>query len=146
MNISTTNQIGYIENWGWGYNIVWRSDYAELAPVAEGQEITIGGYAKDLAGTGAQIEFKFEWLDINQLKDQDGGIVPAESIWIPITTEWAYYEATLTTPADAYWIRPCWANGDPGKAVGIDNLNFIPEPMTIALLGLGGLFIRRRKA
>jgi hypothetical protein len=35
-----------------------------------------------------------------------------------------------------------------GSAIAFDNvtLDIIPEPMSIALLGLGGLFLRRRKA
>ncbi|MBN1126173.1 MAG: PEP-CTERM sorting domain-containing protein [Sedimentisphaerales bacterium] len=29
--------------------------------------------------------------------------------------------------------------------IGIDNIQLIPEPMTLTLLGLGGLFLRRRR-
>lgn len=42
-------------------------------------------------------------------------------------------------------------SGQPGAVVGPDDtwpyaeLHVVPEPMTIALLGLGGLFLRRRK-
>jgi len=32
-----------------------------------------------------------------------------------------------------------------GEVIGSQEINVIPEPMTIALLGLGGLFLRRRK-
>ena len=35
---------------------------------------------------------------------------------------------------------------DSGNGILIDGINIVPEPMTIALLGLGGLLLRRRKA
>jgi len=35
--------------------------------------------------------------------------------------------------------------GGGGGAVWFDNVGIIPEPMTVALLGLGGLLLRRRK-
>ena len=47
-----------------------------------------------------------------------------------------------------------WGNGDPfsiqlhdvsGYDTTYSNINFIPEPTALALLGLGGLLIRRRK-
>lgn len=40
-----------------------------------------------------------------------------------------------------------WVNGDDGSlgAQPYDVVTLVPEPMTLALLGLGGLFLRRRK-
>lgn len=32
-----------------------------------------------------------------------------------------------------------------GSGVFYDNINFVPEPMTVCLLGLGGLFLRRKR-
>jgi hypothetical protein len=34
---------------------------------------------------------------------------------------------------------------DPEYEVAADSVEIIPEPMTVVLLGLGGLFLRRRK-
>jgi hypothetical protein len=47
------------------------------------------------------------------------------------------------------WINVYWPNVDYIKLVGmsgsyaVDDINYIPEPTTVALLGLGGLIIRR---
>jgi hypothetical protein len=142
MNLTTSSQIGYIEYWGWGYNVTWRSSSADLLEVTEGTPVTMNAWARDVLGGGARLELKFEWLDASGLKPADGGIVPSGQIFFDITTDWAYYQATLVTPVNAYGLRPCWANPDPGTEVGLD---FIPEPMSIALLGFGALGLRRRK-
>jgi hypothetical protein len=39
-----------------------------------------------------------------------------------------------------------WINTDDDNEVGDLVIDVVPEPMTIALLGLGGLFLRRRRA
>ncbi|MFC1675652.1 PEP-CTERM sorting domain-containing protein [Planctomycetota bacterium] len=61
------------------------------------------------------------------------------------------FTATAETTIDPYYGQ---YNGDgvnnpaiagAGDAFGVVNLTLVPEPMTIALLGLGGLFLRRRK-
>ena len=147
MNLTTAAQAGYCEWWGWGYNIIWNSDWASTSQLNPGVGVfTIGGWYKDL-GNGGTGEIKFEWLDASQHKSgtQEWGIVPAESVFFPLTTDWAYYQFTLPVPAEAYFIRACWANPNPGGEVGLDDVVTIPEPMSIALLGLGGLFLRRRK-
>ena len=129
----------------WGYNVVWRSDTAELMTVAEGDWLTLGGYYKDLSGDGGTGGIKFEWLDASGLHGNEGGLVPAVEIAITPTTEWAYYEATMQAPALAFGLRPVWGAISGGAIIGIDQMVAIPEPMSIALLGLGGLFLRRRK-
>jgi hypothetical protein len=39
-----------------------------------------------------------------------------------------------------------WVNDEGWSSVGTQTITAVPEPMTIALLGLGGLFLRRRIA
>lgn len=50
---------------------------------------------------------------------------------------------TATETTDIVW-GGTWDGVDMGGVVG-GTVNVVPEPMTMALLGLGGLFLRRRK-
>ena len=55
---------------------------------------------------------------------------------------WFTYELT----ADAEGLTQIGLTADWGSAeIGAISVNVVPEPMTMALLGLGGLFLRRRK-
>ncbi len=63
---------------------------------------------------------------------------------VPITSEWATYswDYTINAAADAIKCVAIWGGS---SSVGYDNLSVVPEPTTMALLGLGGLLLRRRK-
>lgn len=145
MNCTTAAQIGYLEWWGWGYNVIWREALEEVIPVTPGETVAMGAWYKDLSGNGGGAILKFEWLDENMVKDQDGGLVPSFEIVVNPTTDWAYYEETQTVPDLAHYIRPVWGVNSAGSEIGVDQVYYVPEPATIGLLGLGALWLRRRK-
>ena len=59
-----------------------------------------------------------------------------------------WLEITITAPSDAVNLTSTTISSDHYATLGVKDLltvNIIPEPATIALLGLGGLLLRRRK-
>lgn len=149
LNLTTASQIGYCEYGGYGNNYVWRSDPAEIAICEPGDWVKMGVWAKDVGGYGGGLALRFTW------KDWTGGSGELPVYWEVITVyptaEWDYYSAWLQIPADpypfegVYYVEPRWYADSPGTEIGVDDLEFIPEPMSIALLAFGALALRRRK-
>jgi hypothetical protein len=76
---------------------------------------------------------------------------PAELIWNPHVTMVC---STHTYNTATKLLTGTWLDGtafsiqlidSAGYAATIDNIRFIPEPATMLLLGIGGVFLRRRQ-
>ena len=131
--------------------------HSSFTPVVEGEEYTASVWAKSLTlGYPAETLLNIWWLDAanNYLS----------GAWIQgpdVDNEWV--EAvfpTLVAPAGAANLDfnligtrlhgdvndPRYPNSVNGVAYDDLSLVAVPEPMTLCLLGLGGLMLRRKKA
>jgi hypothetical protein len=81
-----------------------------------------------------------------------------------VFVDYVYWGTYVSDPAtDEYWVEttfsgaagtvlmliatdPAWAGQSTWGQVGIDRVVAIPEPVTLVLLGLGGLMLRRRQS
>ena len=146
---------GYAYTWsyapvGWqsfaggsGWSAAWQQGLA----ASEGDVLQASAYIKQLSGPagGAGI-MKLEWID-----DTGGEISEVIESFVA-TGSWTQITGSLfTAPAGTASVtmvvgNETWNGGIVGTAIAFDNVTVIPEPMSIALLSLGGLFLRRRKA
>jgi len=126
----------------WGYSEVHQAGIAATA----GIDYTLSAYAMTEPGT--------DWIPAKlKLTFFDGANnnLGANEVdrWLDPTLGWQYIEHTLIAPAGTATVRAQITNGTilwPGVAgIRFDDASLVPEPVTIALLGLGGLFLRRRK-
>jgi hypothetical protein len=58
---------------------------------------------------------------------------------------WANYSISGVAPAGTVTVRAALASWGEGGTARFDNAVLTPEPATLAILGLGGLLLRRRK-
>jgi hypothetical protein len=128
----------------WGYGMIFNhgNDIATLpAPAVAGTaEISF-----DLLSIAGDAIVKLEyWGDLART------ISTGADLWDPITLAPGFHTLVGTVPAGTLYITPVVGitDGGPGAIATYDNIGLaasIPEPATMALLGLGGLFLRRRK-
>ena len=126
----------------WGYIVAWQG---EATTISTGPgSLTMSAQVRSTVVPDPILKLEY-WDEVSMISD--------EVTWNAITTDgtWQLITNSFTAPAGTTNVRAVigWdKGGDVGGvfSVDYDAVSLVPEPMTIALLGLGGLFLRRRRA
>lgn len=138
-----TPMAGYYEDWGWAWSSAWQSapGFYPDNRLLDGEVFWGNAYVKNIWGTEILIdgaELIYEWLD------ETGGLISRDSGFFDVTGEWALISHTAIAPEGAVGLTFVVSNPLPEQGIGFDQVFSIPEPMSIALLALGGLLLRKR--
>ena len=137
--------------WGnWAYP--WtNAGFSQVLPATAGDVYTLSGLVMHLSSdamvgdTFAVIKLVFQDALGAELYGQDVVQVDATSL----TDTWIPGSLTLTAPAGTTQVEALFLHFQPsGVGAGaafVDNMTLVPEPMTLVLLGMGGLLLRKRK-
>ena len=137
--------------WGPWWGAWGNSGHNQVFAASAGQSWTMTGdlmmLSNDPITSNAFGVLKLVFKDAGgtEIWGQDLGQVNASSIpdvWQNLSLTGVAPAGTATVEALALFFQP---NGDGVGAMFYDNMTLTPEPATLALLGLGGLVLRRRK-
>ena len=142
--------------WQWGWSAIW-TNFEIVA--STGQSFTLEGMAKNISH-GDNLRVFWEWKDASGSKvdlSGNGTIGNEDRVMVLINTgaEWELFTDSQIAPSLDDLGNPfaspitnlgiTFGAEVEANVIGLDQVSLVPEPITIGLLGLGGLFIRRRK-
>jgi len=134
-----------LSQWGTNDGITTYNDYA----VVGGSTLDVGLETKS-EGWGWLLTLNVKGIFKNAVGDLTT-VVSAIGPDLKPDTSWTARSTTLSVPSDAVsakFVLENYRSAEGGENGGlwVDNFTVTPEPMTVGLLGLGALLIRRRKA
>jgi hypothetical protein len=141
--------------WGWGFNVAFQgktTDGQAAIPVTGGQPLTL--FADFKSFTVTEVLIGWEWRnEFGIIADFNGDGMfndwDKQNIYMTIVPDgtWQTVSSSVIVPEipGVDEVTLVFGGAGFGQDLGLDNVRGIPEPMSIALLGLGGLFLRRKR-
>lgn len=127
----------------------WLGAWDDSIAVTGGDVLMATAWIKDGDGTSASgdiAKIQLEWYDDSGNRDWDNEVTQ----YFDVTPNWTQVTVMGTVPMDAVTFHMFVGIGldGIGRNTLFDDVSVtvIPEPMSIGLLSLGALFLRRRKA
>ncbi|MEZ6190637.1 MAG: PEP-CTERM sorting domain-containing protein [Phycisphaerales bacterium] len=121
--------------------------FQDVGGLTAGEQITWSGWTMDLGADAGGAEIRIEWRDsVNNVEiTRTANLVP--TLTPNVYTQWSL---TDVVPAGADTARVVYAiqsfGAGPNQWHYVDDTSVTPEPASMALLGLGGLAMLRRRA